>query len=484
MKKVISGIFVAFLGGIAALSANYFFTSKSNSGKEILIQQSKAPSIHYANYSGTANALNNDFTLAAEKSVNAVVHIMTQSEHNNLVYDPFAQFFGGVPRQETYIQQGSGSGVIISKDGYIVTNNHVIAGASKIEVVLNDKRVYTAEVIGTDPSTDIALLKINENELPYLNYGNSDLLKVGEWVLAVGNPFNLNSTVTAGIISAKGRNNIIEGRKNPIESFLQTDAAVNPGNSGGALVNTNGDLVGINTAIASNNGAYQGYSFAVPVNIVKKVVGDLAEFGAVQRAYIGVAIRDIDAKFAKENNLKQLKGAFVSNLTVGGSAEEAGIEVGDVITGIQDASVGSVSELHEQIARYRPGDKVMVSLVRNNREMNLSVTLKSLENTTRLVKKSEPLKLQMNKLGFALKDIDSGELGKLRTANGVKIASLSPNSKLAGAGIKEGFIITSINKKKVSNSKEAEEILENISGGVLIEGIYPNGMKAYYGFGM
>ena len=484
MKKIISGIFVAFLGGIAALSVNYYVVTKNSSGKEELIQQSKTPSIHYTNYSGTANALNSDFTLAAEKSVNAVVHIMTQSEHNNLVYDPFAQFFGGSPRQETYIQQGSGSGVIISKDGYIVTNNHVIAGANKIEVVLNDKRIYTAEVIGTDPSTDIALIKISEKDLPYLNYGNSDLVKVGEWVLAVGNPFNLNSTVTAGIISAKGRNNIIEGRKNPIESFLQTDAAVNPGNSGGALVNTSGDLVGINTAIASNNGAYQGYSFAVPVNIVKKVVGDLAEFGSVQRAYIGVAIRDIDAKFARENNLKQLKGAFVTNLTAGGSAEEAGIEVGDVITGIQEATVNSVSELHEQIARYRPGDKVLVNLVRNNKEINIPVTLKSLENTTRLVKKTEAVKLQMNKLGFALQDVEAGELSKLRTANGVKIASLSPNSKLAGAGIKEGFIITSINKKKVSNSKEAEEILENISGGVLIEGVYPNGMKAYYGFGM
>lgn len=484
MKKIISGIFVAFLGGIAALSVNYYVVTKNSSGKEVLIQQSKTPSIHYTNYSGTANALNSDFTLAAEKSVNAVVHIMTQSEHNNLVYDPFAQFFGGSPRQETYIQQGSGSGVIISKDGYIVTNNHVIAGANKIEVVLNDKRIYTAEVIGTDPSTDIALIKISEKDLPYLNYGNSDLVKVGEWVLAVGNPFNLNSTVTAGIISAKGRNNIIEGRKNPIESFLQTDAAVNPGNSGGALVNTSGDLVGINTAIASNNGAYQGYSFAVPVNIVKKVVGDLAEFGSVQRAYIGVAIRDIDAKFARENNLKQLKGAFVTNLTAGGSAEEAGIEVGDVITGIQEATVSSVSELHEQIARYRPGDKVLVNLVRNNKEINIPVTLKSLENTTRLVKKTEAVKLQMNKLGFALQDMEAGELSKLRTANGVKIASLSPNSKLAGAGIKEGFIITSINKKKVSNSKETEEILENISGGVLIEGVYPNGMKAYYGFGM
>lgn len=485
MRRFISSIFVAFLGGVTALGVTYVVNhSNGSDGKAGLIQSAKASNIHFTNYSGTANALNNDFTLAAEKSVNAVVHITTQSEHNNLVYDPFAQFFGGAPRQETYIQQGSGSGVIISQDGYIVTNNHVIAGANKIEVILNDKRVYTAEVIGTDPSTDIALIKISEKELPYLSYGNSDLVKVGEWVLAVGNPFNLNSTVTAGIISAKGRNNIIEGRKNPIESFLQTDAAVNPGNSGGALVNTSGDLIGINTAIASNNGAYQGYSFAVPVNIVKKVVGDLAEFGTVQRAYIGVAIRDIDAKFANENNIKQLKGAYVTNLTSGGSAEEAGIEVGDIITGIQEAGVNSVSELHEQIARYRPGDKVNVSLIRNSKVLNVLVTLKSLENTTRLVKKTEVVKAKMNKLGLALQDLDANELAKLKTNNGVRIVDLSPNSKFAGAGIKEGFIITSINKKKISNVKDAEDILNDLSGGVLVEGVYPNGMKAYYGFGL
>lgn len=486
MKKIVSSIFIAFLGGVAAIGANYFISSHySQNGKAILIQSSKQPNIHLTNFeTGAANALNNDFTLAAEKSVNAVVHIKTQSEQNNLVYDPFAQFFGGAPRQETFIQQGFGSGVIISKDGYIVTNNHVIAGATKIEVVLNDKRIYTGEVVGADPATDIALIKINEKELPYLTYGNSDIVKVGEWVLAVGNPFNLNSTVTAGIISAKGRNHIIDGKKNPIESFLQTDAAVNPGNSGGALVNTSGDLVGINTAIASNNGAYQGYSFAVPVNIVKKVVGDLVEFGTVQRAYIGVAIRDIDAKFANDNNIKQLKGAYVTNLTSGGSAEEAGIEAGDVITAIENVNVNSVSELHEQIAKYRPGDKIKVDLIRNNKVMNLPVTLKSLENNTHLVKKTEMVKVNMNKLGVVLQDLEAAELSKLKTGNGVRIANLTASSKLAGAGIKEGFVITSINKKKVANVKEAEEILNDLTGGVLIEGVYPNGMKAYYGFGL
>jgi len=480
MKKIVSSMFLAFMGGVTALGTVYAYNFYQNSSKQQLVNQSKNSIVHLANYTGGAASSGADFTMAAEKSLNAVVHITTQSEQNNLVYNPFF----GTQSEQTYTAQGSGSGVIISKDGYIVTNNHVIDGANKIEVVLNDKRSYIGEVVGTDPATDVALIKIKETELPFLSYGNSDEVKVGEWALAVGNPFNLESTVTAGIISAKGRSHIINGRKNPIESFLQTDAAVNPGNSGGALVNTNGDLIGINTAIASNNGAYQGYSFAVPVNIVKKVVGDLAEFGTVQRAYIGVSIVDINAKFAKENNLKQLNGAYVANLVAGGSAEAAGIQPGDVITAIQDSKVNSVSELHEQIARYRPGDKVNVNLIRNEKEVNVAVTLKSLENTTSLIKKAEVVKVSLTKLGVSLQEADNNELAKLKVANGVKIASLSANSKLAAAGIKEGFIIMSINKRKIASVKEAQAAFSEVSGGVLIEGIYPNGTRAYYGFGL
>jgi Do/DeqQ family serine protease len=480
MKKIVSSIFLAFMGGVAALGTVYAYNFYQNSSKQQLVNQSKDPIVHLAKYTGGSVSNGADFTMAAEKSLNAVVHITTQSEQNNLVYNPFF----GTQSEQTYTAQGSGSGVIISKDGYIVTNNHVIDGANKIEVVLNDKRSYIGEVVGTDPATDVALIKIKETDLPFLSYGNSDEVKVGEWALAVGNPFNLESTVTAGIISAKGRSHIINGRKNPIESFLQTDAAVNPGNSGGALVNTNGDLIGINTAIASNNGAYQGYSFAVPVNIVKKVVGDLAEFGTVQRAYIGVSIVDINAKFAKENNLKQLNGAYVANLVAGGSAEAAGIQPGDVITAIQDSKVNSVSELHEQIARYRPGDKVNVNLIRNEKEVNVAVTLKSLENTTSLIKKAEVVKVSLTKLGVSLQEADNNELAKLKVANGVKIANLTGNSKLAAAGIKEGFIIMSINKRKIASVKEAQAAFSEVSGGVLIEGIYPNGTRAYYGFGL
>ncbi|MGZ3921882.1 MAG: Do family serine endopeptidase, partial [Bacteroidia bacterium] len=429
------------------------------------------------------SALNVDFTNAAEKSVNAVVHIKTTSEQvSNLNYDPFAEwFYGPQKRQQNYSMEGSGSGVIISDDGYIVTNNHVVTGADKIEVVLNDRRTYEGEVIGADASTDVALIKIKEKNLPFLTYGNSETVKVGEWALAVGNPFNLESTVTAGIISAKGRNNILDNNKRPIESFIQTDAAVNPGNSGGALVNTNGELIGINTAIASNNGAYQGYSFAVPVNIVKKVVSDIVEFGTVQRAYLGVSIQDIDSKFAQEKNLKQLNGIYVKGLTVGGSAQDAGIEEGDVITKIQDVNVKSVSELQEQISKYRPGDKVSATVLRNNKELNLAVVLKTMDNTTRLIKKSEIVKQSVNALGAEFTEVDNNELSKLRIGNGVKVGKLN-EGKLAQVGIKEGFIITSIDKKKVSNVDDIKNLLSNKNGSVLIEGFYPNGARAYYGF--
>lgn len=482
MKKLVSTLAVACFGGFVALTSAHFLYVENDNVSQVFHPE-KAAKYVLASSGNPAAVSGADFTMAAEKSVNAVVHIKTTSEQvNNLNYDPFAEwFFGPQKRQQNFIQQGSGSGVIISDDGYIVTNNHVVSGADKIEVILNDRRTYIGEIIGTDASTDVALVKIREKGLPYLSYGNSDYVKVGEWALAVGNPFNLESTVTAGIISAKGRNNILDNNKRPIESFIQTDAAVNPGNSGGALVNTNGDLIGINTAIASSNGAYQGYSFAVPVNIVKKVVSDIVEFGTVQRAYLGVNIQDIDAAFAQQKNLKQLNGIYVKGLTMGGSAQDAGIEEGDVITKIQDVNVKSVSELQEQISKYRPGDKVNATILRNNKELNLAIVLKSLDNTTRLVKKSEIINKSVTALGAEFTEVDTNELAKLRIGNGVKIGKLM-NGKLAQVGIKEGFIITSIDKKKVSNVEEIRARLTNKSGTILIEGFYPNGARAYYGF--
>jgi len=382
--------------------------------------------------------------------------------------------------------QSSGSGVIISEDGYIVTNNHVIKNADEIEISLNDKKSYKAEVIGTDPSTDIALLKVKDKGLPHISYGNSDVVKVGEWVLAVGNPYNLTSTVTAGIVSAKGRDiNILRNDplsgKTALESFIQTDAAVNPGNSGGALVNANGQLIGINTAIQSQTGAYSGYSFAVPVNIVKKVVNDLVEFGTVQRAYIGVSIRNIDKKLADEESISTLNGAYVSETMPNGAADEAGIKKGDVITKIGSVKISNVTELQEQVGQFRPGDDLMVTVLRDGKEVEIPVNLKNLEGTTKIVK-AEDLKVAKS-LGAQLADVSDEEKEKLNIDGGVKIVQLN-GGKLRSVGITEGFIINKVDKKPVANTEEFLEIMKNKSGGILLEGIYPNGKKAYYGFGL
>jgi serine protease Do len=483
MKKLLSTLLIAAVGGTSAIYVQQKFFRDQTFASQTT---SSVPVRFVSSGSMPSNAA--DFTAAAEASVNSVVHITTRVEekYDQLSYDPFHQLFYGQPQQR--IQQGSGSGVIIDKDGYIVTNNHVIAGANEIKVILNDKRTYSAELVGADPQTDLALIRIKEKDLPFMAYGNSDNVKIGEWCLAVGNPFNLNSTVTAGIISAKGRNiNILENDPAhgmfPIESFIQTDAAVNPGNSGGALVSTTGELIGINSAIASQNGAYIGYSFAIPVNIVKKVVADLAELGVVQRAFIGVSIHDIDSKFAEEKGLKNLNGIYVSGLTENGSAEQAGIELGDVITKVEDIEVKNVSELQEQIGKYRPGDKIKVSIVRSGKESSLSVILKNKEGNIGIVKKERPLEKPILTLGAAFEQVSKEEMARLKITNGIRISKLQ-NGKLAAAGIREGLIITSIDKKKIDTIDDIESLLKNKQGGVLIEGIYANGMRAYYGFGL
>jgi serine protease Do len=488
MKKLLSTLLIASIGGGSALYIQQKFFKEDNFAANQI--HNTAP-VRYTSGSNAFSASAPDFTGAAETSINTVVHVTTQTQEKQLSYDPFHQFFYGSQPQQQRIQQGSGSGVIIAKDGYIVTNNHVVADADKIEVILNDKRTYTAELIGTDPQTDLALLKIKEKDLPFLPYGNSDNVRVGEWCLAIGNPFNLTSTITAGIISAKGRNiNILENDPAhgvfPIESFIQTDAAVNPGNSGGALVSTNGDLIGINSAIASQNGAYIGYSFAIPVNIVKKVVADLAEFGTVQRAFIGVSIRDIDSKLAEEKSLKDLRGIYVNGLTENGSAEKAGIVLGDVITKIEGFDVNNAAALQEQVSKYRPGDKISVTLIRGNKEINLPVVLKNKDGNVSIIKK-EKVEVKeatsIASLGASFENIGKGDMKKLGIQNGVRVANLQ-NGKLFAAGIKEGFIITSIDKKTISTVAEIEAAVKNKQGGILIEGIYPNGMHAYYGFGL
>ncbi|PCJ00152.1 MAG: deoxyribonuclease HsdR [Flavobacteriales bacterium] len=423
--------------------------------------------------------------LAAEMSLNAVVHVKTEVLSNQPV-DPLYQFFYGNKQQKPQLAHSSGSGVIISDDGYIVTNNHVIDNAENISITLNNNKTYKAEVIGTDPNTDLALLKIDQENLPYINYGNSNNIKIGEWVIAVGNPFNLTSTVTAGIISAKGRDiNIL--RNDPysgmsaIESFIQTDAAVNPGNSGGALVSSTGELIGINSAIKSNTGSYTGYSFAIPVNIVKKVVKDLKEFGTVQRAFIGVSIRNLDAELAKGIGTENVNGVYINGTTKNGSAAKAGVKAGDIIKKVGNKSIKNVAELQEQLSQFRPGDKVIIALERDNKELELSIVLKNLNGDETII--SSKSNKTLKQLGVKLTETSNIELKQLNLDGGVKVEEIY-NGKMRSVGVRKGFIITKINHKKVTSIDELIITIEKIKGGILIEGVYENGRKEFYGFGV
>ncbi len=477
IKKTIATLLIAGLGG---LSGVYFYTKFIGDPKPETINKSNKQPVQNVSFPASTESELTDFTKAADLTIHAVVHVKTTYD-NKADYNPFGNNpydFWGRPRQNTP-QESSGSGVIITDDGYIVTNNHVVENADKVEITLNDNQTFQARVIGTDPSTDLALLKINEKNLPFIVYGNSDNVRVGEWVLAVGNPFNLTSTVTAGIISAKARNIGILPDQYKIESFLQTDAAVNPGNSGGALVNTKGELVGINSAIASTTGTYTGYSFAIPVNLVKKVMDDLVEYGSVQRGFIGVSIRDIDTKLMEDKGIKETQGVYIAGLTEGGAAESAGIKEGDIILKIGEVNINSTPQLQEQVGRFRPGNKLNVTLLRDGKEKVVSVTLRNKDGDTKIVKNDQVLNL----LGATFGTISTDEKAKLGIKSGVKISKILAG-KFRTAGIKEGFIITSIDKKPILTTADLESALKTKQGGVLIEGVYPNGMRAYYGFGI
>ncbi len=438
-----------------------------------------------------------DFRLAADITTPAVVHVkktyIPVSNYNDpwkdLFGNNFSPFFFGTPKNgEPQVQMASGSGVIISNDGYIVTNNHVVNNAEKLEVTLFDNRSYEATVIGTDPSTDIALIKIDEDNLPRIAFGNSDSVDIGQWVMAVGNPFDLTSTVTAGIISAKGRNiNILGEQSNtPIESFLQTDAAVNPGNSGGALVNAKGELIGINTAIASPTGAYAGYSFAVPVNIVKKVVDDLMEFGTVQRAYLGVSISNITSEMANEIDQDELNGVYVNAVNPGSGADESGIEKGDIITAVDGSPVGSVPELQEHISQYRPGDKVKIDYFRNGSAKSAMVTLKNSFNNTEAV--SETTSDILKDLGADFEALSPKEQSNYKVEGGLKVNDIYSGKIASSTNMRKGFIITQIDHKKVKTVQDLTDIISSKQpgDGVLIEGFYPQypNKKYYYAFGI
>lgn len=421
-----------------------------------------------------------DFTYAAEQTVHAVVHVRTKSMVKQ-PDNPFMEWwFGDRYSNQPRERQGFGSGVIISEDGYIVTNNHVIEDAENIEVKLNDNRILSAEVIGRDPTTDIALLKVNVNNLQYLRWGDSEKLKVGEWVLAVGNPFTLGTTVTAGIVSAKGRNlDILEGEYR-IESFIQTDAALNSGNSGGALVDTKGLLVGITSAIYSPSGAYAGNSFAIPVSIVKKVVDDLKEYGEVQRAIIGVLITDMTSEEAKKLNLKEVKGALVSRVYDGGAAAEANLKENDVILKIAEVPVNTSAELQEQVAKYRPGDKISITYLRAGKEFTVPVILKNIAGNTNVVTRGMT---GMEVFGARLEGLSSKEKRSYKLENGVRIVELG-EGLFKDIGLRSGTIITTINGKKVNNSADVRSAIGGGESSLkTIEGYSPDGRFFSYRFG-
>lgn len=473
---------------VGALSVKYF----SKEAKPVSYKFEQPAK--FVSYDSNKISKNVDFTVAASHATPAVVHIKStsmpprNSSKGQFYNNPFHEFFGddffrfwgdrGWQQPQPQPRIAAGSGVIISPTGYVVTNNHVIKGADDIEVVLNDNISYKAVVIGADPSTDIALLKIEAENLPFLNFTNSDSVKVGEWVLAVGNPFNLSSTVTAGIVSAKARNiNILEDIS-AVESFIQTDAAVNPGNSGGALVNLNGDLIGINTAIASPTGAYAGYSFAVPANIVKKVVEDLKEYGVVQRGFLGVNIKNIDSELAKAQNLSDLKGVYIENVNKGSAAEDAGLKSGDVIKQINGIEVNSAPKLQEIVAQYRPGDKIQVKYSRGNDLKTATIILKNKNQSTEIITKETLSTIDL--LGAEFAEISDKEKKELGIKHGVKVIKIADGKLARQTNMREGFIITFVDRTPIYKTEDIIKAMKDKKGGVMIEGVYPNYPGTYY----
>lgn len=442
--------------------------------------------VNYVNYNGenmSAKAPVIDFSNAAESSVKAVVHIKTTINSKTVMArDPYAEFFGdnGLRQFRTPEQMGSGSGVVISPDGYIVTNNHVVSGADVVTVTFNDRNTAMAKVIGTDPSTDLAVLKIDEKNLPFMEFGNSDDVRLGEWVLAVGYPLSLDATVTAGIVSAKGRSIGINASRSrsAIESFIQTDAAVNPGNSGGPLVNTSGQLIGINSAIASPNGSYAGYSYAIPANLVKKAAADIIQYGAVQRGYLGIEPRDFKNASAEEiaqYKLDKAEGVYVAGLSAKGGALSAGIAKGDFITDINGVAVNTIPQLNEQVSRYKPGDHIKVGFVRSGKKMSADVELKNINGNTEVVKE----KSAVMSLGAVLRPTNAEEQKKFSIKNGVVVSDVGNGLLSQQTNIQKGFVITGINGNPVKDADGVDKALA-AQKAAQIEGFYPNKNGMYY----
>jgi serine protease Do len=461
-------LLVAFIGGVlGSVFTSKYLDSSVVSYKSIEERQN----LVRTNYTDTSYRVPKemDFLSSSKSVVAAVVHIRAAYGSGAFSLNPLEL---ALRSQE----HSSGSGVIISDDGYIVTNYHVIEEATNIEVVLDNNQRFFAKVIGIDPSTDLALIKVKAKNLPFLRYGNSDNVKLGEWVLAVGNPFDLNSTVTAGIVSAKARNIRILQEKNnlQVESFIQTDAAVNVGNSGGALVNLNGELIGINSAIATATGTYAGYSFAIPVSLVKKVMDDLLEFGKVQRGLLGIQITDMNAAIAEQLDLSVNEGVFITRVNEGSAAAESNIQEGDVITAINDQPVTSVSELQEWVARNRPGKEISVTFLRDDNEQTVKATLKDIEGHERPIK--DEIVYEFN--GLTVEDVAFSELSKLNLEGGVRAKAVK-EGKWKAAGVKEDFILAFIDRVPVDNVEDLNRMLEYKRGGILIEGYYKGEKKTY-----
>jgi len=504
MKKIGLTLLTAFVGGAMALGTYKVIESKyadnlsfEDKQKVYFTSNPSAPVV------SSTGAL--DFTEAAAAVTPAVVYIRTtySSQSGGSGQDQFEQMFGDMFGQRVRPQgpqMASGSGVIISNDGYIVTNNHVVEKADKITVATNDHRTFQAKVIGTDPSTDLALIKISATDLPIVKLGNSDDARVGEWVLAVGNPFNLNSTVTAGIISAKGRNIGIIGsednqdQSNPfgrtrnqqttpklnkaIESFIQTDAAINPGNSGGALVNTKGELIGINAAIASHTGSYEGYGFAIPVNLAKKVLNDIKKYGTVKRGFIGVSFTELNPDVAQKLNINNTTGLYVNDLVEGGGAQAAGIQKGDIIEKVEGIPVYESSDLQEHVGRLQPGDKVNMTVLRDGKEKNVAVTLKAdaapvAPRTAAVSKSAEEL---FNKLGASFQPLSQAQKTKFHVNSGVVVTQVREGRVFDSFEIPVGSIITSINKSPINSVADIDKVITNLrNGNLVISGYYPDG---------
>jgi len=511
MKKFGLTLLTAFIGGAMALGVYRVFENKYTDGMSFEDRQK----VYFANNPITPNITSSagevDFTQAAAEVTPAVVYIRTtysSSSQNSDEQDQMQRLFGdmfGQRGQQRRMppQMASGSGVIISTDGYIVTNNHVVDKADKIEITTNDHRHFSAKVIGTDPNTDLALIKIDAANLPIVKLGNSDDAKVGEWVLAVGNPFNLTSTVTAGIVSAKGRGIGIIGRgddddqqQNPfaptrrqsqtpkanqgIESFIQTDAAINPGNSGGALVNTRGELIGINSAIASQTGSYEGYGFAIPINLAKKVLNDIKEYGAVKRGFVGVSYVDLSLPDQAERvHSDKTNGLYVSELVAGGGAEAAGLKEGDIITKVEGNTVYESSDLQEHVGRLKPGDQVHLTVLRDGNEKNFTVTLKAAapEDVNRIAASKSAGELH-NKLGGSFTPLTQAQKARFRVLGGVMVAQVRSGGILDEAELTAGSIITTINRQPINTVADIDKAITNLKNGMLtIGGYYADGTR-------